>query len=389
MWAVVAALIVVLAATGTVLANKEVEKQSISIVARVNNDGSGIFVRGDVNVDDLVTIDGGVVTYHPDGWRDMLFMSPGPSSIQHMILMDIVKKKVGLGFVQNGVPYTEPSVRWTQVAPGQMKDMMAKSKDDNLIHGGIAWEPHFANIVASGAKKVISSSQYWEDHPCCVVAVNKKYMDTHGEQVKRFLAAYVKSAIKVGDILETGIGDEYEGLIDLVVRVGAPKEGTLDRNAAKVAMANTTYTYELSNLSDELTKVAETYKGLGLFSDETLTDAGFDGVQDFIEYLIKDGPLSEVVVNDGSGPRAKTPAELSLSDNSYRVDVAYLAADTHQIALHYGIEKGYFQEYGIYVNLMGPYAAGGDVMGALLSEHANIGLVGSPPALLQSINALR
>jgi len=72
-----------------------------------------------------------------------------------------------------------------------------------------------------------------------------------------------------------------------------------------------------------------------------------------------------------------------------RIKVAYLAADVHQLALHIGIAKGFFSDYGIEVHLDGPFAAGGDVMNALLAGQADIGFVGSPPVVSLSINALR
>ncbi|MDY0252355.1 MAG: hypothetical protein RBQ96_04550, partial [Candidatus Methanomethylophilaceae archaeon] len=46
-WGAVGVLIILLSASGLVLSMEDSEKESVSILARVNNDGSGIFVRAD------------------------------------------------------------------------------------------------------------------------------------------------------------------------------------------------------------------------------------------------------------------------------------------------------------------------------------------------------
>ncbi|MDI9379058.1 MAG: ABC transporter substrate-binding protein [Candidatus Thermoplasmatota archaeon] len=389
MWGAVLAVIIVLSASGLVLSQQESEGESVSIISRVNNEGSGIFVRSDIT-DNFVTIDGtGAVTYNPDDWRGTLFMTPGPSSIQHMMLMQIVKDEMGLSFVQDGQGVSTDGVRWTQKAPGQMLDWMMLPENSGVT-GGIAWEPHYAVAVASGeCKSILKTSDYWEGHPCCVVAGNNSYLSDNSVAVTRFLAAYVESVQWMQSVMDNGSSDpNWSYLINKAKEVGTPKDPMTDATA-EAALNNILYAYELDDLNDQLADVVETYESLGLVNSSNLTNAGFDTPLDFTNHLIN-GTYLDTVFNDSEHLDLKTPAEMGVvGTGSVRIKVAYLAADVHQLALHVGIEKGYFNDYGIEVELVGPFGAGGDVMNALLSGHANLGFVGSPPVVSLSINALR
>lgn len=391
MWGAVLAVIIVLSASGLVLSQQESEGESVSIISRVNNEGSGIFVRSDI-ADNFVTIDGtGAVTYHPDDWRGTLFMTPGPSSIQHMMLMQIVKDEMGLTFVQDGPSVSTDGVRWTQKAPNHMLEWMSKNSG---VTGGIAWEPHYAVAIASGTcKSILKTSDYWEGHPCCVVAANNSYLSDNSVAVTRFLAAYVESVQWMQSVMYNGSSDpNWSYLISKAIEIGTPddpKKDPMTDEMAEAALNNILYAYELDDLNDQLVDVVETYESLGLVNSSTLTNAGFDTPLDFTNHLIN-GTYLDTVFNDSDHLDLKTPAEMGVvGTGSVRIKVAYLVTDVHQLALHVGIAKGFFSDYGIEVELVGPFGAGGDVMNALLSGHANLGFVGSPPVVSSSINALR
>ncbi len=397
MWGAIGVVLIVLLASGAYFLMQEQDKESVSILARVNDEGSGIFVRSDI--EDL-NIDS------PEGWNKLVFMTPGPSSIQHMILSDIVKVNLGMKFDQWREESSDDNVvYWTQVPPGQMIDKMEK---DNKIDGGIAWEPHYSAALehtVSGSKmckSVATTDEYSPNHPCCVVAVNNSYLESNEDVVKRFLAGYVKSVQWINDALEQGVDSEdYETLIKETARIGFPNSKTDEeklrsQNIAKKALSNIKYAYYPNNpgdgdefkLTEQLNEVIETYKRIGQVQEETLTNAGFDTVSEFTEHLIQDSYLMGVFNEDGT---LKTPEEMGYTEGMSTIKVAYLAADVHQMALHIGISKEFYKDYGIHINLKGPFQAGGGVMNALLSKHADradIGFVGSPPVVLLSINAL-
>jgi ABC-type nitrate/sulfonate/bicarbonate transport system substrate-binding protein len=386
-WGAVGVLIVLLAASGTVLSMEDSENESVSILARVNNDGSGIFIRADTaNLDDMTEVVDGVITaVNPELWVGKVFMTPGPSSIQHMILMDIVKEDLGLNFVQYGSE-ADNAVFWTQVAPGQMKDEI----EDGGIDGGIAWEPHYAVAVSSGTcVELMTTSDYWPGHPCCVVAANNSFLSGNRNATERFLAAYIKSVQWVTDALPED-SENHDKLLKITKKIGTPDSSSttpMSDEVAEAALANITYAYEIGDLAEQLAEVVDTYKALNIVRESTLTEAGYDSSLAFTEHLV-DGQYIAETLNEGGD--VKTPQDLGYySGSPTHIGVAYLAADIHQIALHVGIDQGFFAEYGVEIEMIGPFPAGGDVMNALLSGHASIGFVGSPPVVSSSINALR
>jgi NitT/TauT family transport system substrate-binding protein len=387
-WGAVGILIVLLSASGMVLSMEDPEKESVSILARVNNDGSGIFIRADTeNLADMTeTVEGVLTAVNPDLWVGKVFMTPGPSSIQHMILMDIVKEDLGLNFVQYGTA-ADDAVYWTQVAPGQM---INKITTDDSIDGGIAWEPHYAVAVNNAlCVELMTTSDYWQGHPCCVVAANNSFLSGNGNATERFLAAYMLSVQWVTDALPED-SETHDELLEITKRIGTPASSSatpMSDEVAEAALANITYAYELGDLAEQLAEVVDTYKSLNIVQQSTLTEAGYDSSQAFTEHLVNEQYLAEALNEEGG---VKEPGDLGYYGGALtHIGVAYLASDIHQIALHVGIEQGFFEDYGIEIELLGPFAAGGDVMNALLSGHASIGFVGSPPVVSSSINALR
>jgi ABC-type nitrate/sulfonate/bicarbonate transport system substrate-binding protein len=387
MWGAVFAVAIILLASGIVLSKDSQDQESVSIISRVNNEGSGIFVRADTGKT-FVTVDGeGNVTYHPEDWKGTVFMTPGASSIQHMILMDIVKEKMGLKFVQNRVPLDPDAVHWAQVAPGDMAGML---ESNSRITGGIAWEPHFAIAMASGnCKMVMDTSQYLDGHPCCVISGNNTYLDSNRETVVRFMAAYIKSVQYMTDTFYGPDSEERTELINMVIDVGTPFEPKMTAATASAAFENIQYVYELGNLNEQLADVIETFESLGVVKRDARTEAGYAEPIDFANHLIRN-EFIDGAFSDAENTVLKTPKELGVvGTGSVRIRVAYLAADIHQMPLHVGIEKGFFKEYGVEAELFGPFTAGGPLITALLSGEANIGFAGSPPVVSTSINNLR
>lgn len=388
MWGSVGVVIVLLSASGLILSMEDSEKESVSILARVNNDGSGIFIRADTeNVDDMTEMVDGVLTaVNPELWEGLVFMTPGPSSIQHMILMDIVQEDLGLKFVQYGTE-SEGAVFWTQVGPGLMLSTMNAKSD---IDGGIAWEPHYSVAVNDGlCIELMTTSDYWQGHPCCVIAANNSFLSGNVNATERFLAAYIKSVLWVTEATSE-TSEDHDALLDITKRIGTPASSSatpMSDEVAEAALANITYAYEIGNLAQQLADVVDTYKSLNIVQQSTLSDAGYGSSLEFTEHLVQGQYIADALDDEGN---VKSAEELGYYGGAVtHIGVAYLAADIHQIALHVGIEQGFFAEYGIEIELIGPFASGGDVMNALLSGHASIGFVGSPPVVSSSINALR
>ena len=388
-WGAVIVVALLLSVSGAFLSTIERENESVSILARVNNDGSGIFVKNDAPDLKIDII---------DGWGGLTFMTPGSSSIQHMILSDIVKD-LGLDFIQDRRNKDSDTVYWTEMSPGNMLNYMFTSPAN--IAGGIAWEPHFATAIDDGrCKKVALTSEHLPNHPCCVIAANNTFLSGNEEAVERFLAGYSESVQWILNALADHSSKEYQYLLELTINIGTPEATNatqMSKETAQKALDNIAYAYEISNLEDQLAEVIETYEELGIVQISTLTDAGFESFLAFTQHLIQgqylEGAFHEDELIGGElvkGVR-KTPEELGYNDGDHitTINVAYLAADIHQIALHVGDKLGFFIGYGIHVNLHGPFNSGGQVMNALLSRHSDLGFVGSPPVVSFSINALR
>ena len=101
--AVVAVLVV--AAVGCFLViNKDSDDSTItaSAIARVNTDGSGLYLKAQYNPADFYTVTNGQYVFNADAWGGKVFGTPGSSSIQHVQLKEIATS-MGLKFTK----YTE------------------------------------------------------------------------------------------------------------------------------------------------------------------------------------------------------------------------------------------------------------------------------------------
>lgn len=73
------------------------------------------------------------------------------------------------------------------------------------------------------------------------------------------------------------------------------------------------------------------------------------------------------------------------TDDKDEVTVAVISGDIHQIALHVAIEKGYFDDYGLKVNVSNALN-GAEVATSLISGDAKLGFLGAPPATINMVN---
>ncbi|MFA5452265.1 MAG: ABC transporter substrate-binding protein [Candidatus Methanomethylophilaceae archaeon] len=347
----------------------ESDSDSVSIIARVNNEGSGIFVRESVSG---LLYDESTQTYNAEYWDGLTFMTPGASSIQHMILMNIVKNELHFDFVQMGTEHTGSGVvYWTAVSPGTMVDKLLSSSGSE-IDGGIAWEPHYANAISnSQIKSVMLTSEYWEGHPCCVIAASNAFIDDNPAATMRYLSAYCEAVEWLNEAKD--VNSENHALLIQYVQEYTT---VTDQATIELALSDVSYSYEIANLKEQIVELTKTYESLGLFSN-TLQEIGYADEADFANALVNDKLISSA--------ENRTPSSYA-SLNNVTIRVAYLASDIHQIALNIGIEQGFFDDFGITIEKVGPFAAGGDVMTAILLGQADMGFVGSPPVVLYSVN---
>ena len=70
---------------------------------------------------------------------------------------------------------------------------------------------------------------------------------------------------------------------------------------------------------------------------------------------------------------------------SYRITVAAISGDIHQIALQVGLARGIFAEYGVTVSVA-YQSNGAGVAVALHTGAAQFGFLGAPPATITAVN---
>lgn len=376
--AIVVVVIIAIAAVGFILTSpgNEAGDMKITIVAQANSEGSGIFVLNSVTNETQL---GGKI-----------FATPGTASIQHMMFMDYVTD-LGYNFaIATSGALNNNTVYWTALAPASMKDAMVTNTLG--LSGGIAWEPYVSQIISDSSTdcKILKwSSELWEDHPCCVLAVNTQYMNDNPEVVQRFVAAHNLATQWIIDTLEEGTGDNYTRLVNVSAAFAFGPDSGMEA-IIMGALGQVKYDYHMhGDWLSSLEQVIETYDTLGLLNSGAMAHWGFDNYSDAVDRLVN----NSFVENDSSVSVVDANATLTT------VRVGWLNGDIHQIArlvamdLTIGQGMGFgnrtiFQAYGL--NVVGgggnPYANGGAVMDAFFAGVIDIGYLGSPPAILRSIN---
>ena len=370
---IVALLIVaiVVIAGASLLLVQPYEKQEVTIIAQVNSEGSAIFVEDGIT--DVSQFGGNV------------FATPGPASIQHMMLMNYVLDN-GLKWASapsEGVAKQSDTVYWVRVAPTNMNKTMA----DGTINGGIAWEPYNSEIVAAGNANIYKwSDELVAAHPCCVLAVNSKFLKENPRTVERYLAAHILATQWIVDTFEGGPSANYT----LLLEMGADFAG-IPESVVEDSLGHVTFNYTMDAVwKQALEEVVQTYSDLGQF-DRTLTSMGYNNSAEFVEEFVDVKPLQNAM---SLQPLVEGSA---LED----VRVGWLAGDIHQLARLVGMNETVGQNFGFGdrtifeahgINVIGgdgnPYANGGFVMDAFFNKAIDIGYLGAPPAVLKTVNTV-
>ncbi len=116
------------------------------------------------------------------------FYVPHLLSVQHM-LATMFLRQLGL---KPGVAGPEPvDVLFEVVPPIKMPEFMAKNPD---ICGYAVAEPLGTKAIAAGTGELtFLSSQIWEYHPCCVVAMRDDFIDAYPDATQEFVNMLVEA----------------------------------------------------------------------------------------------------------------------------------------------------------------------------------------------------
>lgn len=261
---------------------------------------------------------------------------PGKATVQDFLLQRFLK--------DHGL-----NVNAVIVKPPEMITVLEKGE----IDGFIAWEPYPARAyVEGGHTLLVTSHEIWVHHPCCVVAVREAYLEENREVVLAVLAAHMKATTFIINNPEEAvqIGTEFTGMSEEVVRK---------------AMETIEFVYEPN------------YEGIKEYL-EALLEMGYvspDDVGNTDQFL--GGFINQDLIQEA--------ATYSCSGLNKTVRIGYLRADLHQLALFVAINQGYFEEFGLDVELY-VFSAGPEEMDAFGAQDIDMGYLGIAPATTKRLN---
>ena len=189
----------------TAVANKTAR---VVVLAQANSEGSALVIRKDSRIKAVSELKGKTIAV------------PGHATVQDFLLHKVLAK--------------------TNFLAGQTHIMVIKPPEmigalrNGDIDGFIAWEPFPAKAVTMEVGQVlITSRDIWKDHPCCVLAVDSRFLETRAEEAKKMVKAHVRATdfINQNPREALQIGVKYTGM---------------DEKTVTMAMKNVKYSYFLN-----------------------------------------------------------------------------------------------------------------------------------------------
>lgn len=378
--AVIVIAIVAVAAVGVgvfYVLQKDSNKE-INILAGVNTDGSGLYIKNSVDINTMFDFSTPVPTPIKAGWEGKIFGTPGISTIQHVQLLEIVQS-MGMNFILYTIG-TTPASNTVYFNSNISNATLALSEP--YIDGGSLWQPQYQKIVddSSGKfKQLVLTNDLFPGHACCVIAGSNAYTSSHQDETVRFLAAYVKAADWVNSALTDG-GPNYDRLISIAkeaVGTNFTDEEIAESLETVVYSFGANSSKPLSYLTDQLPTLAEELVSLGA-TNRTLGDLGFSNGTEFTEKFVNDSYLLKAL--------QLLAGDSKTYDRSADIKVAVIAGDIHQIAIHVAEKLGYFADFGLNVSFS-PQVNGPGVATAIENGDSSFGLMGVPPITIRVINS--
>ena len=368
--------------------NQEDDDKEISLIARVNTEGSGIYIDDDYEAEQFIRLntdgsvykdENGKITYYAEFWEGKIFGTPGSTSIQHVQLRGIVEG-MGLDFK----PYIEGS---TDTSPGcnavyyiDSITNAAAFENTPVAIGGIAWQPQYEALLQSTKRpcnSMMTTADFDPGHTCCVIGASHEFITSNYDVTVRFLAGYIMAVDWINDALSDKSSEKYAELVQLAME----RTGINNRTVVENALDSVVYTYGADGVGDTeeapLTSLENAISSLvgGLNLSEKVKRQGFSSDHEFAQRFVNDGYLSDAL-------------DYKRNESGYSkttVTVATIAGDIHQLAVHLGVQQGFFDLYGIDVKLSSA-ANGAGVGTSLQNGEATFGFLGAPPITVAVVN---
>ena len=379
---VVIVLVVASVAVYFALNNRDKDEE-LNILAAVNQEGSGIYIKSDVDKNTMFDYSTPIPTPLKEGWGGKIIGTPGTRSIQHTQIMEIVKNQLNMDFIMYTVGMSLDS---NKVYFDAGVSSASLALNNTLIAGGILWQPQYQKIISDSSGKfkgLATTDLLFPEHPCCVLAGVHAYTSTHYNETVKLLAAYIRAVNWVNDALANEAGDNYARL--LAVAKNHAGSSNFTENELKEALRTVVYTYgnnssnPMGDLGNNIEDMIENLTEANAI-DLKVQDSGFDNVGEFVDRFIEDKFLiAAMKVVSGAEP---VPGEVG---DKASITVAVITGDIHQIAMRMADELGYFKEYGLNVSFS-PAVNGSGVATSIQNGNSSFGLLGAPPLTISVIN---
>ena len=356
-------------------ASTEIHKE-LSLIARVNTEGSGIYISSEYNADDFLTVSkSGEVKYNADYWGGKVFGTPGASTIQHVQLMGIVEDELGLTFEKYNPSGSKSKDKVYFVDSVANYDAAINSAD--ILDGGILWEPQYHKILSSSLYKgLVTTNVLFPGHTCCLIAGYQDYLNKNPDETARFLAAYIEAVNYINAAKADHSSEKYATLVEICME-NIPG---LTEDVVKEALDGVTYTYsdkaessDLDALVGDIASLTENLTNLQAIKVQ-MSELGFDSYTEFAKAFIDNKYLSHALTY---GPWE--------GEEKRNIAVAAIEGDVHQIAIQVAISLGYFEDYGLNVGIRA-LKNGGAVALDLLSGQSDLAFMGAPPITSATVN---
>lgn len=228
----------------TAVANKTA---NVVVLSQVNKEGSAIVVKQSSNMKHISDLIGRVVAV------------PGHAQVQDFLLRKALAK--------HGIDSKRLNI--IVLKPPEMIGALKTSQIDAFI----AWEPYPAKAITLDIGKIlISSSDMWKNHPCCVLVVDSGFLEENPLKVKGIVRAHVEAT------------DFIHRNADEAVMIGVKYTG-MDERTVRLAMKSIKYDY-IPSLEGEVEYV------------NFLSKLGYINIDDpraFTDRFINDSILQEII----------------------------------------------------------------------------------------------
>ena len=396
--AVVAVVVIAAVAVAIVVMNnggKNTDVDGLSIVGRVNSEGSGIILAQGEEKSDYITAQtdmpglGAIYIYNDslglyyvfnkDNWGGKLFATPGAATIQHVQLMQLADM-MGLKFVSytDGTQMKSDTLYYIAGVPS-FAEFVNKQSSAPLT-GFIIWEAQVSVASVEEYPILVLTNEIFEGHTCCIIGASNKYLDKEGNTMAVFFSVYKDAVDKINNASKTS--SDYVKLVEIATKRVAMPDGMTDEEkveAIKSALENVTYVYsddnngslnllekDIANLAEELYNSKQINK--------SAKDLGFNSYDELAQKFVDDSYLKKAIAG------TYTP----LSEKK-TINVAAISGDIHQIALWFAMDTGMFENAKLDVKVFAQ-SNGPAVYGLLSNGEADIGFLGAPPMTIRSMN---